>query len=323
MVDSTQLRCLYVITDLVFPLMAGYYLKKNQWLSSAMCNRLMRFNVVVIYTVLALLGCWVLPLDRTLAWFPVLGLAVSFIPAWIAKATFLRRYTNELEKGSYIFSALMSNIGTLGGLCAFIIFGGHGFIYAQIIGIVQTALLVIYCFPLAQGYYDRAHGKAQKKSSFAARLKQFVTWNQLSLLGMMAGLGLQVVGISRPAVLGELFDYLIHIGAWIAFIPVGYLMDFSRAKVYYHKLWDMVLLKHIVTPLIMYGIGKMLFDDYEILAIILILSSSPTAINAVIVSRLYNLNVDLTMASFILTTILYILIFYPLLYLYIQTGLPL
>lgn len=321
--DSTQLRCLYVVTDLVLPLLVGYYLKQYGWLSSAMCNRLMRFNVIIIYTILAWLGCWVLPMDWNLAWFPLLGLAVSFIPAWIVKKTILPKYTDELEKGSYLSSILMSNIGTLGGLCAFIIFGGKGFVYAQIIGIVQTALLVIYCFPLAQRYYDRAKGRKVTSCSFVGRLTQFITWNQLSLLGMAVGIGLQLGGIARPALLGGVFDALIHIGAWIAFIPVGYLMDFKRAKPYYHKLWDMVLIKQIVTPLLLYMIGVLLFDDKELRAILLILCSSPTAINAVIVSKLYNLNVDLTMASFIMTTLLYILVFYPLLYLYILLDLPL
>ena len=47
---------------------------------------------------------------------------------------------------------------------------------------------------------------------------------------------------------------------------------------------------------------------------------TPCAINALITERLYDLNVNLAMAPFITTQILYILILYPAFYLLVSWG---
>ena len=50
------------------------------------------------------------------------------------------------------------------------------------------------------------------------------------------------------------------------------------------------------------------------------IAAAPTAINAVLTARLYKLNVDLTVASFLVTTVIYLLLFYPLFFLYVTHG---
>ena len=53
---------------------------------------------------------------------------------------------------------------------------------------------------------------------------------------------------------------------------------------------------------------------------VLLIAAAPTAINAVLTARLYKLNVDLTVASFLVTTVIYLLPFYPLFFLYVTHG---
>ena len=52
----------------------------------------------------------------------------------------------------------------------------------------------------------------------------------------------------------------------------------------------------------------------------MVLAITPTAINAVITARLFKLNVDLTIAAFILTTVIYLLVVFPLFFFYITSG---
>ena len=51
----------------------------------------------------------------------------------------------------------------------------------------------------------------------------------------------------------------------------------------------------------------------------LIFASCPTAINAVIAARLYKLNIDLPVASFLATTALYLVLFFPVLFFVLHT----
>jgi predicted permease len=61
-------------------------------------------------------------------------------------------------------------------------------------------------------------------------------------------------------------------------------------------------------------------SDPVLLGTLIIVMSTPCAINALITERLYGLNVNLAMAPFITTTIVYILILYPAFYLLVTLG---
>ena len=56
-----MLRILFVLTDLVAPLACGYFLKQRHLLSQRVNDFLIKFNIIVINTLLALLAFWVLP----------------------------------------------------------------------------------------------------------------------------------------------------------------------------------------------------------------------------------------------------------------------
>lgn len=318
--DAAQLRILYVFTDLIMPLALGYYLHQKHIISDTLCNQLIRFNIIIVCTVLSLLSFWVLPLSPELLWLPLFGFLYVLLPGLIGAVLFARKHRNLLDRGAYMMSAMLSNIGTLAGLCAFILYNEIGFAYAQIIGTFQNILLVLLCFPLAQ-YYQTKHAAAQQKTRLHFNLREmFLTWNQLSVLGMLAGILLHISGMERPPVLGSFFQSLVHIGAWSALLPVGYLVDFRRARLYYHQVLDLIPLRFLIVPFVIYGIARLLFQDQILLSTLLIIASAPTAINAVLTSRLYKLNVDLAVASFLTTTVIFLFIIFPAFFFYIQTG---
>ena len=318
--DAAQLRILFVFTDLVLPLALGYYLHQKHIISNEVCNKLIRFNIIIVCTILSLLSFWVLPLSPVLLRLPAFGFIYVLLPGLVGALTFARRHKNLLDRGAYLMSAMLSNIGTLGGLCAFILYNEIGFAYAQIVGTFQNILLVLLCFPLAQ-YYQTKHAAAQKKTRIHFNLREmFLTWNQLSVLGMLLGILLHATGIERPALLGQFFQSLVHIGAWTALLPVGYLVDFKRARLYYRRVLDLIPLRFLIVPAAIYGIARTLFTDQILLGTILILATAPTAINAVLTSRLYKLNVDLAVASFLTTTIIFLFLIFPAIFFYVQTG---
>ena len=153
--NDAQLRILFVFTDLILPLVLGYYLHQRSIISDRLCNRLISFNIIWICTLLSLLSFWVLPLTAELLWLPAFSFIFAAIPGIISVCTFARRHKEPLDRGAYIISSLLANIGTLGGLCAFILYGETGFAYAQLVVTFQNLILRLGCFPLAQ-YCDAA-----------------------------------------------------------------------------------------------------------------------------------------------------------------------
>lgn len=208
-----MLRILFVLTDLVAPLACGYFLKQHHLLSQRVNDCLIRFNIIIVNTLLALLAFWVLPLDRSLLIAPLFGCFLVLFPGLIGYALFARRLKSPLDRGAYMGSALLANLGTLGGVCAFILYNEQGFAYAQLVATIQNFLLCIVVFPIAQYYHMKTTGSLRQTSRLRSLRDMFLSPNQLCVLGMAAGLTLNALGIERPAILGALFQSLVHIGA--------------------------------------------------------------------------------------------------------------
>lgn len=312
--DNVTLRLIYVVTDLIAPLIVGYYLHQRHIISDTSINKVITFNVRVIFTVLAILSFWVLPLSWGLLFVPLFGFLLVLFPGATGYLLFARHIENYLDRGAYIASAMLANLGTLGGVCAFILYNEIGFAYSQIIGTCQNILLCLAVFPMAQ-YCYRKHTNALAKSSRSISLREmFLTWNQISLVGMAVGFALNAAGVPRPAFLGPIFQSLVHISAWIAMLPIGFMIDFHEVRRYFRATLSLDFLRYIVTPVFILTLSYLLIDDPTFSGTLLILSFCPTAINAVLASRIYHLNVDLAVSSFVTTTAAYLLLIFPVIF---------
>lgn len=311
--DSEYSRLVYVFTDLIAPLIVGYFLHRKKLLPDKFTNLLIKFNVIVIYTLLTLLSFWVLPLTRDLLFLFPFGALYVIVPGIIGALTFAKFHKSLLNRGAYVMSAMLSNIGTLGGVCAFILYNEEGFAYTQIIGSCQNILLVLVCFPLAQ-YYHEKHFAGNNVEHAQKWWQSLFSVNQMSILGIIAGLILNANGIARPEILSEFFQGLIHFGAWTSLLPVGFLLNFSHTKYYYTRVWDLAILRFLIMPTFIYFASRILFSDAILLNTLLICAMAPTAINAVLTSRLYKLNVNLAITSFIMTTAIFLLVLFPALF---------
>ncbi|MEN6567993.1 MAG: AEC family transporter [Veillonellales bacterium] len=313
---DANIKLAYIFLDLILPLIVGYIAHSRHWLSEKFCDKLIVINILFLCTLLSILSFWVLPLKLELAWLPLFGILLSFIPGITAFLISGHKYKSGLEKGSYLASAILSNIGTLGGLCAFILFGETGFAYSQIVALFQNLVFFLFCFPMAQYYSQQSKNKdgcAAQKLTFSSL---FLNRNQLPVIGLAIGMILYLSGVPRPAIFGEIFNPLIHISAWTALLPVGYSIRFSAMKQYYGSILDLIPIKFMLTPLIGYLVARQLFTDPIVLDTILVLACVPTGINAVVIARLYDLNLHVSGAAFVLTTAIFLVIVYPLLFLW-------
>ena len=310
--NEINARLIYLGTDLILPLIAGYLLYQRRLLSDAAVNLLIRINVIVFFTLLSLFSFWALPLTRDLVILPAFFAFIILFPGFISWRFLGRRFHSPIDRGTHLISALLSNIGTLGGICAYIIYGEPGFAYAQIGGACQNLILVLLAFPAAQYYYllHKNRGRSARLDG-RAFLGLLISWNQLSLLGMAAGLLLNLFGAVRPPVLSSAFSYLIHISAWFAMLPVGSLINFRRARHFVYLTLDMIFLRFLLVPLVAYFAARLVISDPVIRNALVLFAGVPAAINATLTARLYHLNVDYTIAVFLVTTVLYLTVLFP------------
>lgn len=313
LIMDIKMKFLLFAIDLLAPLIVGYFCRFQNVVKESVFNKMILNNILVIYPALSFLSFWVLPLHYELIWLPVMGLIMGVIPGIVAYFVAEHKYTSDLDKGSYVMSAILSNLGTLGGLCVFLLYGETGYAYQQLVVLFQYILMFMFCYPLAQYYYQRSQ-RGMKVKGVSIKSVLF-SRNQLAIIGILCGAVLQQIGVPRPHVLGGFVEVLIHIGAWTALIPVGYSIDFAKLKENYRDIKDITVIKFIFTPVLIYGLARLVISDERMIHTLLVLACMPTAVNAVITSRIYNLNIHISVAAFILTTIIFLLVVYPVLFL--------
>lgn len=309
---DVKMKLIVFAIDLILPLAIGYACRYQHVIKEQVFNKMILNNILVVCPVVSFLSFWVLPVTMDLLWLPVISIFMGLVPGVIAYYIAERKYTSDIDRGSYVMSAILSNLGTIGGICVFLIYGEKGYGYQQIILLFQYILMFMFCYPLAQFYYQRANGGSKIKR--ISVMSVLFSKNQIAVVGIALGGLLQYAGVARPEGLDGLAMGLIHLGAWTGLLPVGYSMDFSKIKLYYKELTDLSIIKFIVTPLVIYVVSHFLCNNQEMLNTLLILSCTPVAVNAVVVSRIYHLNVNIGVAAFIVTTVLFLFIQYPLLF---------
>lgn len=306
-----QTKLLYLVIDLLLPLAIGQACRSQTRLNASFFQRMIILNICLVYPVLAALTIWSLRLNYELVGLPLMGVLLCIIPGAAAYLLVERKFDSELDKGSYLLSAMLSNTATLGGLCTYIMYGEAGFAYTQMAVILQNVVMFMFCFPLAQYYYQKSIGRPFDRQSV---ISLFINRNQLPVVGMAIGVALNVSGVVRPYFLEVLVDPLVHLGAWTALVPIGYSIDLYGMRRYYGKILDLLPIKLVLTPLAAYVLAKFVFEESVLINTIVILAAMPTAINAVVAVQLNKLNVDLATASFVLTTAACLLVALPILF---------
>lgn len=304
-------RFFIVFADILLPLLLGMVLRR--WgLSREILRMVIKANVVCVATFLSLVSFWTVHVTRELLWLPISILPICFIPVLLFYGFQKNRFTNPLDQGSYMISMMLGNIGTLAGLCAYVLFGEKGFAYVQLIAVPQILVIVLYCFPMAQRFYEIGTGSGEKgKTNF---LRLLLTPNQLPALGVAAGLLLSGLHVERPEAVGTLFTVLIHVSAWMGMMPVGYDLRLGSVGTYALKLWPIFPVKFILLPAILYGLTILFVKDPAMITCVVLSAGAPTAIFAVAASQLYGLNVDMAESSFVTTTLAFLFVLYPLVY---------
>lgn len=295
--------------DLVFPLVAGYLLVRHTRFRTEQIDPLLNVTIVGIVPVLVLLSFWQLDLALSLAWLPVLGVGMQIIPGALGFVRSRRKAHNSLEKGSYLLASILSNRGVVGALAVFILFGETGFGYAQLVMVFGPAITFGVMYPVAGYFYAHHQGEAGQRPSL---LGEVLSKRQMPIVGIAIGLSLNLAGVDRPEVCGAVFSVLVHVVAWSMLLPIGASIDPAEMRAYWRDVIDLVPLKFVVTPLCIwaiafYGLGM----EGKQLWTVTLLACSPTAINAVVTSKLYKLNVHVATAAFVLTTTLYLAVIFP------------
>ncbi len=84
-------------------------------------------------------------------------------------------------------TAIPSNVGSLGGLCGYIVYGETSFAYIQLMAVFQNLVMFFVLFPMGSYYKYGVEGGAGSSIRDIPWKNVFINKNQLAVVGMVFG----------------------------------------------------------------------------------------------------------------------------------------
>ena len=311
--SDTLTRLLFLFIDVILPLITGYLFHKYKIISLDTCNILLKVNVRVLIAIIGFGSFWLIDIDKNIVLLVFLGFILcSAMPGIFSYPYATKKLLDIRDSGAFLIAIMLSNIGILGGLCAFIAMGQLAYAYVQVIAMAQNIFTLTVAFPLAE-YFRQKYMAGSKKVKFKPRWRSIlISWNQIGLVCMIIGTIFNLNHIPRPDLFDPIYNSFVHISAWVGILPTGYLLNFAIAKRYKYTSYALLPIRFILTPLICYLTTYFFTDNPLILTLSVLVGLCPVGINSIIVTQLYQLNTHVAEANFLITTALFILIIYPL-----------
>lgn len=210
------------------------------------------------------------------------------------------------QTGAYIVSGGFTNVGSIGGLICYSFLGEAGFALASIYKLFETFTYYTFGFPIAKSFgKDMVETKGISERARKAILDPFVL---VAIVSMLAGLILNISGVERPNWYSLVNSLFIPTASILLLSSIGMAMQINQASKYIIEGSLIAVIKFAIVPVIMttmaYLIGFGKIDQGVPLKVVLILSSMPVGFTALVPPTLYELDIDLANASWIVTNAL-------------------
>ncbi len=232
----------------------------------------------------------------------LLGGALAYI---VGKALSLGRR----QMGVFVICGGFTNIGSIGSLVVFILFGEAAVALMPFYKLFETLLYYGIGFPFAKSMTETAQDESNMHRLRGVLTDKFVL---VAISSMAIGLGLNLMGVQRPSIYAPLNSILIPLGTLLLLSSIGMAMRFGKMSGYLWEAGLISLIKFIVVPGCVYYLGSLLglgaVDGGLPLRVSVALAAMPVAFMAMVPPTLYDLDVDLANTAWFVTTALLVLV---------------
>ena len=303
-------RLLFSISLVVFGIGAGYLIqvlvqKRVFSLPIDDTRKRLQKAALLFFNPVAILGAtWVANIHHIkIAALPFMGLTALFSGGCLAYGAARMLHLNRKQTGAYIVCGGFTNIGSLGALFCFMFLGEQGFALVPFYKLFEEFCYYAIGFPVAKSYSQ----DLTETPSFFQRLKNAASdiFVLVAVSSIAIGLLLNLTGIPRPTVYATVNAIFIPLAALLLLISIGMAMRFSSVKTFFAPGLIIALIKFILVPVFIVGLGFILgldkIDNGLPLKVVLILASMPVGFIAMVPPTIYDLDIDLANACWLTT----------------------
>ena len=247
-----------------------------------------------------LFAMWVVDLKHlALVSLPFVGLAVSgasLLPAWwLAR----RWQLPSSQRGSWLVSAFFSNVGFLGALIAFVVWGEGAYGLCQLFFLFFGPAVYTVGYGLAGRYAPRPDTAAPRRVEL---------WRWAPMVGTLVGLALSWWEVPRPGFLTTVNRALIPWMTAIYLFTIGTMVHVSRVgRDVRPALW-MCGIKLLYAPLVGAGLAWLLhyhtLQEGLVFRVVVLESAMPPALTSLTLTTLFALDQDFANSLWIVGAVL-------------------
>lgn len=305
-------KLLFSLGLIVTGLMAGY--GWQQWANAQgpsqaaaiprIRKQLQKIGLLFFMPVSFVAAVWVVSLENIRVLFlPLIGAGALLLGGVCGLGAAALMHKDDLQKGTLFCCGSFTNIGSIGALVCFVFLGESGFALIALYKLFEEMIYYSIGFPVA-----RYFSGAKSESTFGQRIRQ-VGKDPFFLAASGAftcGFILNRSGLARPAFFETINAFFVPAGTFLLLTSIGLGMRFS--SVVDNRLEGMAisLIKFIVIPLAAvsaaYALGLNEIDNGLPLKVVLIAASMPVAFTALVAASIYELDLDLANACWLVTT---------------------
>lgn len=298
-----------------FGLICGYIiqrltLSKKIKIQLNKVKRIFQIIALLILTPIASIGAiWDIDLSSLdIILLPVIG-SLAILIGGFSSLLFLKLLKYEKKQaGAFFCCGAITNIGAIGALIVFIILGEHAFAFVPIYKLFEPLIYYGIWFPIAKSFSNTQFDN--EKNNILKIIKDpFII---ISVISIILGFVLNASKIERPAIYSNINSIIIPISSILLLASIGMSMKFSKIKDYIRPSVYISILKFLfipfVTTLLAYALNLDSYENGLLIKVILILSSMPVGFIALVPPSLYDLDVDLANAGWLVTTTLLIVV---------------
>jgi predicted permease len=313
-VDEATTKFVIMVAVVVVSSAAGYAARRLGWLAEHMATRITLWIMIVGYPATGLLAVWTLKLRWADTWVTIQPVIQSFacfgLGLLVARWQKLRRES----AGVFSYAAAHSNWGfTMGGFICLRLFGEQGLAYTVIYVTLWTIIMFGLFFPLAGRFAGRT-----ERYGLTSFVRNLLDLRCLPLAGVLAGIGLSLSGIERPAVFQQwrIIDALVILCTAVMFFVTGLRLHVSQVWAHLRLYVWLAGIKFVFSPLLALGLiwlvqqAGMGLGDLPV-NVMIVESFMPMALFAVAAANLYGLDAPLASSLFAANTVMFLVLVLP------------
>ncbi len=310
---SLELKFILFQILIIAPFGVGSLIRSRLRDPQVLSKRVITVNLVAVEPFVVLWSIWGLSLKSEFFIMPLAGLMLVGAGFVLGRLAAPVMKLKGRGRTTYIISSSLANHGfTMGGFLCYLFGGLDGLGLSAIFLIYFLPFTFLFIFP----YAGMAGSGKSIKSLFTWQIIRefFVTFRNMPLYASIAALVLQGMSVPRPGI-NFPADLFLMVAIGLYYFSLGINFRFSDIRSVGFEQVTMAVSKFLVLPLLTWLFLQVVDFSAPVESVILLQSCMPAAIYSVLSSILFDLDVPMASAIFVVNTLLFIFVVLPVLFL--------